>query len=391
MNTIDFAKNNFPITSTVLGFLQSSTQLIEKLSAICGDYFILSGCIKNGNSITSGYVVANGEVMPFDGGIIQQYVRIDATEQIITIKDTNYKKTTKKLVFTSTPVLEWSIFKRPEEIYASLVSGKVPVSQLPAPQLQYPGVVRRIYQYSDETNIDFGIDNDNSNNYYYISPSYLKLRKPFRKYTIIDQSANYYSIDSTTDILHINYINDYQRINFPSPTENKNRIIAIYGAHQIDSINAYPTDEWNYSGNRFMFSCWLSTGQLWIPVAIKNVVACPYLYINGQKSCEILRNLFGENNKIEEITDISEYILDGKNRISVKELKDEVSYFDYAYIRINGKKIYDLFAGELKSGESINIIIDVNISDKVEIVAKGYYDLSEKIKKELQFGNTTEK
>lgn len=112
MNTIDFNKNNFPLTTTVLGFLQTSAALIEKLAALVGGSYVLSGCVLTGGSVSAGYVVVNGEIMSFAGGSLQTYVRVISTDTVVTVNDATYTRTEKHLEFgTGTGQIEWSTFR----------------------------------------------------------------------------------------------------------------------------------------------------------------------------------------------------------------------------------------------------------------------------------------
>ncbi|MBN1185774.1 MAG: hypothetical protein JXB49_26060 [Bacteroidales bacterium] len=117
MDTIDFNKNDFPLTTNVLGFLQTAAQLIEKLAGIISGNYIISGCETVGASTSGGYVVVNGEIMPFAGGTTQTYVRVVSTTETITVNDGTYTKTTKQLVFgAGTGQIAWSTFKNARDL-----------------------------------------------------------------------------------------------------------------------------------------------------------------------------------------------------------------------------------------------------------------------------------
>lgn len=80
MNTINFfnSKKNFPLSVQVVDFMQSVVKSAFQLAKIGGkDRYILDGCMNTtGNTWTSGYVVINGELLPFVGGTGQATVRI---------------------------------------------------------------------------------------------------------------------------------------------------------------------------------------------------------------------------------------------------------------------------------------------------------------------------
>jgi microcystin-dependent protein len=72
MNTINFfnSKKKFPISTQSIDFLQTMVKTVFQLARIGGsDNYILTGCENtNGNTWLSGYVVINGELLPFMGG-----------------------------------------------------------------------------------------------------------------------------------------------------------------------------------------------------------------------------------------------------------------------------------------------------------------------------------
>lgn len=113
MKTIDFNKNDFPLTTTVLGFMQAAYQMAELLSGIVGPKYVLSGCGVVGSSVNAGMVVIDGEIMPFDGGIASTYVRVITTPTTVNIQDGSYTKTEKRLVFGSgSGQFAWADVKR---------------------------------------------------------------------------------------------------------------------------------------------------------------------------------------------------------------------------------------------------------------------------------------
>jgi len=71
-----------PLTTDLLAFMQASYSALEKLTAIGGDNFIVSGCTVSGTTATSGWMVLKGKLVPFTGGSIQTYVRIITTENV---------------------------------------------------------------------------------------------------------------------------------------------------------------------------------------------------------------------------------------------------------------------------------------------------------------------
>ncbi|HLO59068.1 MAG TPA: hypothetical protein VK172_14675 [Lentimicrobium sp.] len=117
MNTIDFNKNDFPLTTSVFTFLQNAIKDIEKIAGILTGNYIISGCETVGGSVNAGYVVVGGTILKFDGGPMQNWVRVETTDSVITVGDATYTTTVKKLVWgTLNNQLLWSAFRRAPEV-----------------------------------------------------------------------------------------------------------------------------------------------------------------------------------------------------------------------------------------------------------------------------------
>lgn len=118
MKEIEFNKNDFPLTATVMHKFQEAIKLIEKITGIVGNNYILSGCEVIGNSNNPGYVVVNGEVMYFTGGITQTYVIVQEVVSETAQLDATYKETTKQLIFgNGTGQILWARFKRFTDLF----------------------------------------------------------------------------------------------------------------------------------------------------------------------------------------------------------------------------------------------------------------------------------
>lgn len=90
MNNIDFTKpGGFPLDTNALDFLQSAfASSINALAALGGsDNYILSGCVVNGSNVSTGWVVINGELLPFAGGIAQTKVLIRENKESVRFQD----------------------------------------------------------------------------------------------------------------------------------------------------------------------------------------------------------------------------------------------------------------------------------------------------------------
>lgn len=88
MNKIILEDNGFPVSANTLRFLQgSASDGIKNLAKSFGDDCILYGCEVNGNAISAGAVVVNGEVIPFEAGTYNAKFTIDETTTSVTYKD----------------------------------------------------------------------------------------------------------------------------------------------------------------------------------------------------------------------------------------------------------------------------------------------------------------
>ena len=85
MNRIDFSNpGGFPLDTDTLDFLQKSyTDPIKALTKLGGDNYILSGLDDDGARTTDGWVVMNGDIMPFKGDLKQNTVVIINTSQTV--------------------------------------------------------------------------------------------------------------------------------------------------------------------------------------------------------------------------------------------------------------------------------------------------------------------
>lgn len=66
------SSTGYPGTNDTLRFIQEAiNEPITALAQLCGDKVILSGVVVTGQTVSNGYVVINGEILPFVGGQLQ--------------------------------------------------------------------------------------------------------------------------------------------------------------------------------------------------------------------------------------------------------------------------------------------------------------------------------
>ncbi len=121
MNKIDFLKyNQFPLSSETLNALQDMIFLAARIASLGGNYYILSGCeISSGGVATPGFVVINGEILPFKGGYVTSYVIIKETKSSVDVYDEKYEDIyiSREVVFgTGSGQIPWSNFKRIRDV-----------------------------------------------------------------------------------------------------------------------------------------------------------------------------------------------------------------------------------------------------------------------------------
>jgi hypothetical protein len=119
MNKINFNQSvGFPLETEILDEMQKAWTVLNALGAIAGNLTIISGCSVAGVTAGNGVVYIDGEVLAFQGGIVQDHVIIVENIQSREFEDTNSREVifTRYATFgTATPQWLWTDFKRPIE------------------------------------------------------------------------------------------------------------------------------------------------------------------------------------------------------------------------------------------------------------------------------------
>lgn len=85
MDKIDFFKYpRFPLASETLDLLQQMSVMMSKAAGIGGDNYILSGCVEAGPNVGAGFIVFDGEVLPFQAGAKETYIVVEETKRSVT-------------------------------------------------------------------------------------------------------------------------------------------------------------------------------------------------------------------------------------------------------------------------------------------------------------------
>lgn len=120
MNTTNFVQTGgFPVKAERLQEMQTAYSIFNQLGNLAGNLTILSGCVVTGVTVSSGYVVINSEVLPFQGGNLADDVIIIQTESSKEFKNGEVKAVhyERFAVFgTSEDSFPWDNFKRIDPI-----------------------------------------------------------------------------------------------------------------------------------------------------------------------------------------------------------------------------------------------------------------------------------
>ena len=106
-----------PLTNDLMATLQDAFNVYEVLGDIAGDKTILKGCELIGSNVNPGIVAINGEILPFEGGLLASTVYIQTEEFSETFQDQLDKVLVRKRKVkfgNSAASLNWSDFVRLE-------------------------------------------------------------------------------------------------------------------------------------------------------------------------------------------------------------------------------------------------------------------------------------
>lgn len=117
MNRLDFTQTGgFPIDQEIFGFIQENVFTTSKAAVLGGLLYVLDGCLEVGNDVGNGYVVINGETLPFVGGAKQDKViiREDKTGLLFEDNITRDVQVVRYATFGENGAQEylWSAFKK---------------------------------------------------------------------------------------------------------------------------------------------------------------------------------------------------------------------------------------------------------------------------------------
>lgn len=81
MNRADFSRlGGLPVTQYTFAFMQAAfTDTINAIAALLGPNAILSGVTVVGSNVSAGWVLINGEILPFEAGVKTDFVEVYET------------------------------------------------------------------------------------------------------------------------------------------------------------------------------------------------------------------------------------------------------------------------------------------------------------------------
>lgn len=116
MDKIKFlGMGSFPASANTFDNLQNQIHLVALLAKLGGSDYILSGCEPDGdNKVKSGVLVIAGEILPFAGGTIKEYVSIQETKQSLMAFGNEYPEayTFRVAEFSDIGVQKWDNLSR---------------------------------------------------------------------------------------------------------------------------------------------------------------------------------------------------------------------------------------------------------------------------------------
>lgn len=113
--------DGFPLYTDTLEEAQRAWSIINAFCGIVGDKAIISGCVQTGSQVSDGFIVLNGEVLPFKGGTLGQniFIKEEITEREFKDKSRKPVFLARTAVFgSSTPdkTYQWVDFVRVENL-----------------------------------------------------------------------------------------------------------------------------------------------------------------------------------------------------------------------------------------------------------------------------------
>ncbi|WP_166964581.1 phage baseplate protein [Yeosuana marina] len=90
MNKFEVQGSGFPADNRTWRFIRDMINTVHELTAFGGNNYILKGCEDDNGVIADGFIVLDGELLPFQGGALAAEITIDETVDAVTyLEDIN--------------------------------------------------------------------------------------------------------------------------------------------------------------------------------------------------------------------------------------------------------------------------------------------------------------
>lgn len=92
MNNMNLQAGQYPLSTQAMEFILEMIRAIGGLTQIGGKNYILSGCEKNGNTVGDGWIVVNGELLPFQGGTVANTIVVMEEAEDVSANGTTFER-----------------------------------------------------------------------------------------------------------------------------------------------------------------------------------------------------------------------------------------------------------------------------------------------------------
>ena len=117
MNNMNFQAEQYPLSIQAMKFVLDMIHSVGLLTLIGGKNYILSGCEKTGNTVSDGWIVFNGELLPFKGGAVASTIAVieereDVNANGMTFEGARIRRYAQFGTGTGSSYLPWGAFNQ---------------------------------------------------------------------------------------------------------------------------------------------------------------------------------------------------------------------------------------------------------------------------------------
>ena len=92
MNKLNFEDGQYPLSIQAMAFMQEIINSCGLLTQIGGKNYILSGCETIGKTVSDGWIVVDGELMPFQGGTVANTIVVVEEAEDVNANGTTFER-----------------------------------------------------------------------------------------------------------------------------------------------------------------------------------------------------------------------------------------------------------------------------------------------------------